>query len=205
MAAVNAQVALDTARTLLNDDAGTLFTNTVLMPKLIQAFRQMVASLRINAADLMIRSADSNLAANAATLTFADINEPIKLWEKAQGSGDDTYSPMTEYDPLPNVLPTTTIKYWQWDGTNINFIAATATRTVRTRYWRVLTEPVDGTSSLVFINAEYYLAPMTAAIMAGVLGEEEQMTTLAAQAVTTFKMVIDANRGRQAPPDSSRP
>jgi hypothetical protein len=205
LAAVLAQVALDTARTLLNDDAGTLFTNAVLMPKLIQAFRQMVASLRINAADLIITTANSNLAASTASLTFSDINEPIKLWEKAQGSTDDTYLPMTEYDPLPNDVPAATIKYWQWDGTQINFIAATATRTVRTRYWRVLTEPVDGTSSLLFINAEYYLAPMTAAIMAGTLGEDEQMTTLAAQAVTTFKMIVDANRGRQAPPDSSRP
>ena len=205
MAAVLAEVALNTARTLLNDDTGTLFTDDVLMPKLVQSFRQMVASLRINAADILITTAVNNLAANIASLTFSDINEPIKLWEKAQGSGDDTYLPMTEYDPLPNDVPSTTIRYWQWDGTQINFIAATATRTVRSRYWKVLPEPTSGTSSLLFINAEYYLAPMTAAIMAGVLGEDEQMTALAAQAAATFKSIIDANRGRMAPPESSRP
>lgn len=205
MPAVQAQVALDTARTLLNDDSGNLFSNTVLMPKLIQAFRQMQADLRINAASIMISTNVQNIALGTPLITIADINEPIKLWEKAQGAGDDTYSPMTEYDPLPNDVGAATLRYWDWDGTQINFIPCTVSRTVKTRYWRTLTEPIDGTSSLIFINAEYYLAPMTAAIMVGTLGEDEQMTALAAQAVTSLKMIIDANRGRQAPPDSTRP
>ena len=46
---------------------------------------------------------------------------------------------------------------------------------------------------------------MMAAIMVGSLGEEDQMNILIAEADTCFKMVIDANRGRQAPPLSSRP
>lgn len=205
MAAVTAQVALDTARTLLNDDLGTLFTNAVLMPKLVQAFRQMEASLRINAADLMFRTNVQNIAASTPSLVIADINEPVVLWEKDQAAPVSSYVKMTEYDPLPNEVAAATLRYWYWDGTQINFIASSATRTVKTQYWRVLIEPVDGTSSLIFINAEYYLAPMTAAIMAGTLGEAEQMQVLAAQAVTTMKMIIDANRGRMAPPDSVRP
>lgn len=205
MAAVTAQVAFDNARTLLNDDAGVIFTNAVLLPKLLQAWRQLVTDLRITAADLLITNIVSNLAINIPTLVITDINEPIMLWEKAQGAGDDTYVKMTEYDPLPNALAATTLKYWYWDGTQINFIASSATRTVKTRYWRVLAEPTGAGSSLLFINAEYYLGPMIAAIQAGTLGEEDQMTTLAAQATTTLKMIVDANRGRNAPPDSSRP
>ncbi len=205
MAAVTASVALDTARTLLNDDAGSIFTDAVLMPKLQEAFRQMEAALRINAQSIMIRSVVNTVNAATATLSISDINEPIKLWEKATAATDDLYTPMTEYDPLPNDVAAATLRYWQWDGTNINFIAASTNRSVKTRYWRTLTEPTVAGSSLILINAEYYLGPMTAAIMAGTLGEEDQMTTLAALAVTTMKSVIDANSGRAAPPDSSRP
>lgn len=205
MAAVTALVALTTARTLLNDDAGGLFTDVLLLPKLIQAFRMMVAWLRINAADVMIGDVASNLAINATSLTISDINEPIKMWEKAQGAGNDTYLPMTEYDPLPNKLGATTLRYWQWDGSKMNFIPCSASRTVRTTYWKVLTEPSAAGSSLQLINAEYYIAPMTASIMALSLGEAEQAGIFQANANDCFKMIIDANRGRQAPPNSTRP
>ena len=205
MAAVNASVALATARTLLNDDAGSFYTDAVLLPKLVQAFRQMEANLRINAADIMFNIDVRNIPANTVNFTITDINEPVILWEKATTDTDANYVKMTEYDPLPNDVQAATLRYWQWDGTNINFISASADRTVKTKYWRVLPEPSSAASSLILINAEYYLAPMTAAIMAGSLGEDEQMTTLAAVAGVAFKMVIDANRGRQAPPGSSRP
>lgn len=205
MAAVTASVALTTARTLLNDDAGSMFTDAVLIPKLQEAFRQMVASLRVNAQSIMIRNDVQTINAGIAVLSITDINEPIKLWEKATAATNDLYLPMTEFDPLPNDIAAATLRYWQWDGTNVNFIPSSANRSVKTRYWRVLTEPTAAGSSLILINAEYYLGPMTAAIMAGSLGEDEQMTTLAALAVTTMKSVIDANSGRMAPPDSSRP
>lgn len=205
MAAVTASVVFTTARTLLNDDAGTLFTDAVLLPKLVQAYRQMMADLRINAQDLLITTGFSTVAAGTALLTFSDINEPIILWEKLSSDGVDKFVKMTEYDPLPNALSSTTLKYWQWDGAQMNFIAATTNRTVKAQYWRVIPEPTSGASSLYFINAEYYLAPVTAGIMAGVLGEAEQMETLIAQGVTTLKMIVDANRGRQVPPGSSRP
>ncbi len=145
------------------------------------------------------------IAANTANFTITDINEPVMLWEKTVGAPDSSYDKMTEYDPLPNLVAAATLRYWQWDGTSINFIAATANRTVKTRYWRVLPEPTGAGSSLIFINAEYYLGPMTAAIMVGSLGEEEQMNILASEANTCFKMIIDANRGRQTPPMTARP
>lgn len=165
----------------------------------------MVSWLRINAADLMIGDVATNLAINTASLTLADLNEPIKLWEKVQGAGNDTYIPMTEYDPLPNKLPATTIRYWAWNGIQINFIPATVARTVRSTYWKVLVEPTVAGSSLGLINAEYYIAPMTASIMALSLGEAEQAGVFQASANDCFKMILDANRGRQAPPNSTRP
>jgi hypothetical protein len=205
LAAVTAEVALVTARTLLNDDAGLFYPDAVLIPKLQQAWRQMVSTLRITAADLLITTAATNVNSGVANITFTDINEPITLWEKVQGQPDSTYVKMTEYNPLPNFAAGATLGVWQWDGAQINFIAATGNQTVKTKYWRVLPEPTSGTSSLIFINAEYYLGPMIAGIMAGVLGEADQLETLSTGAISTLQQIINANRGRQTPPGSVRP
>lgn len=205
MAALTAAAVFATARTLLNDDANTLFTDAVLLPKLVEAQRQLYATLRINAADIVQTTTFTTITAGVATWTISDINEPIMLWEKAVADPVTEFVKMTEYDPLPNDVSAATLRYWQWDGATLNFIAASANRSVKSKYWRVLPIATSASSSLYLINAEYYLAPMTAAIMVGTLGEDEQMTTLAAQAVTTMKSVIDANRGRMAPPDSTRP
>lgn len=154
----------------------------------------------------MFQTTSADLAIGVTSYpAIANIIEPIALWEKAQGGADSTYIKMTEFDPLPNRAQAATLKYWDWDGTNINLLGSTATRHVKVEYWAMLVEPVDGTSSLQFINAEYYLGPRTAAIMAGVLGEEAMLTALTAQADDSLNNIIQANRGRQAPPGSTRP
>lgn len=206
MAVATAQVAFDTARTLLNDDAGTIFTNTVLLPKLVQAFRELENALRINDASIMFKSTSATIAIGITVYpAITDIIEPITLWEKAVAAADSTYVPMTEFDPLPITASSTTLRYWEWDGTNINFIASTVARVVKVRYWRSLTEPTSGASSLIFIGAENYLAPRTAALMAGSLGEEKVFAAMTQVAKENLDKIVNANRGRQSPPGSTRP
>lgn len=205
MAAVNASVAFATARALLNDISNTFFTDTVLLPYLVQSFRELEVELRVNNASIMRATTVVTVAISATTMVSlpTDINEPIKLWEKATGGTNATYSPMTEYDPLPNAVGSTTLRYWNWDGTNINFIASSVARSVRMEYWRVLTEPTAAGSSLVFINAEDYIAPRTAALAAGALGEEKITLYLTQVAKDALDKVIAANRGRS--PSATKP
>lgn len=204
--AVQASVALTTARTLLNDDGGSLWTDVVLLPKLVQAFRELEARLRISAASIMRVSTSATVSAGGLVYpTIADINEPIRLWEKAVGDPDSNYGQMTEYDPLPITPQTALLNYWQWDGTNLNLLGATADRVVRVLYWRNLTEPTVNTSSLIFIDAELYLAPRTAALAAGSVGEADKFTAMSSVADGNLTLVIQANRGRQAPPATARP
>lgn len=206
MAAVTAQVAFDNARTLLNDDAGVTFTNAVLLPKLVEAFRELLVNLRLNASSIMIEQTNANLAIGIVTYpAISNIIEPIMLWEKAQAGADSTYIKMTEFDPLPNRAQTTTLKYWDWNGIDIKFVGSTVTRTVKVQYWGELTEPTSSSSSLLFIDAQYYLGPRTAAIMAGSLGEAEMMDALTALANKSLDGITQANRGRVAPPGSTRP
>lgn len=198
--AVTALVALTTARTLLNDDAASLWTDVALIPKLQQAFRELEAKLRINAASIMRKTVVNNVSAHGTTYTaLTDIIEPIRLWEKAVGDPDTSYVQMTEQDPLANNVEATTLIYWQWDGALINFIGASANRTVKLTYWRTLAEPAASSDSLFFINAELYLAPRTAALAAGSVGEKDKFEAMTAVAEGNIELVIQANRGRQAP------
>lgn len=207
MPAVTAGVAFTTARTLLNDDLATLWTDVVLLPKLVQAFRELEAKLRISAASIMRAYTDADVPISSTPSVYTaitDIKEPIRLWEKAPSDPDSAYVQMTEYDPLPVTLfPVgTTIQYWQWDGTNINLMGCSADRHIKVMYWRSLAEPTGNSSSLVFTDAEIFLAPRTAALAAGSVGETDVYAAMSGVASEALGLVIQANRGRQAPPDA---
>lgn len=209
MAAVQASVVFATTRTLLNDDLVTLWTDVVLLPKLVQAYRELESKLRISAASIMRVQTDADVPISASPSTYAaisDIKEPIRLWEKAPADPDSAYVLMTEYDPLPvTQYPVTSIlQYWQWDGTNINLMGCSADRHVKVMYWRSLPEPTGNTSSMVFTDAEIYLAPRTAALAAGSVGESAVYEAMSAVASEALSLVIQANRGRQAPPDATK-
>lgn len=209
MPAVTAEVAFNTARTLLNDDAGQFYTDDVLLPKLVEAFRMLEVKLRVT--DGSIMKDDLTVNVNIGIIVFptlpSNIIEPIMLWEKLSGSPDTLFIKMTEYDRLPFVAVGPMLNCWQWDGTNINFVpaGASAIQSVKLLFWGSLAEPIGPTSSLVFINAEYYLGPMTAAIMAGSIGEAEIMASCTDIANGSLDGIIKANRGRMMPPDSPRP
>jgi len=205
--AVLVSTVFATARTLLNDDAAVTFTDAVLLPKLVEAFRELQAKLILSAAPMMRSEATQNIAANVITLVIpVDLVAPIRLWEKAQGSGNNTYIPMTEQDPLPNLAPSTSaLIYWQWYQQAINLIGCTLTRTVKIQYWRSLTEPTGSGSDLIFNRGELFLAPRTAALMAGVVGESEAMDKWSMIADANLNDIILANRGRIPPPTTDRP
>lgn len=205
--AVLASTVFDTARTLLNDDGNSVFTDTVLLPKLVEAFRELQAKLILSAAPMMRSEAAQNIAANVTTLVIpADLVAPIRLWEKAQAGAANTYIPMTEQDPLPNLLPDgVSLKYWQWYQQAINLIGTTVTRTVKIQYWRSLTEPTGAGSDLIFNRGELFLAPRTAGLAAGAVGEDASMEKWSAIGDASLNDVILANRGRIPPPTTDRP
>lgn len=195
-----AQVALDTARTLLNDSAGTIWDNTALLPKLVEAFRELQDKIKFSEGSIM-RSVSSGIsvAANAVTLNLpSNIIEPIKLWSKGSSDADSLYIQMTESDPLPILANGTGLDYWQWDGVNINFLSSTVAKKVRLQFWGSLTEPTGSGSSLVFINAEDYIAPRTAALACLSIGELEKAQALDPIAQDNLKNILESNRSNIA-------
>lgn len=206
---VQASVVLATARTLLNDDAATNWTDAALFPKLQQAHKELQIKLRRAAAPVM-KSRYTEVIAAAGTVFASpptDLVAPIQLWETNSGGAANTYALMTEADPLPNFVPTTTMIWWAWVEEVVTFIGSTSARQILMIYWRSLALPALNTDLIGFINGELYLAPRTAAIAAGSVGQAAEMGALAQLADGSLTEVILSNRGRapQTPGASIKP
>jgi len=207
MAAKTAQTALDTARTLLNDDAAVTWTNAVLLPKMNEAFRELQQKLTLSDASLMQTTSVSTVNAGTSSLVIASIKEPIRLWEKFTADPNDSYAIMTERYILPNRASGVEerLREWQWDGVQLNFISAITNRSVKVFYWQEFADLASGASSLQFIDAELYLAPRTAALMASIVGEEGRPKEWNDLAMSNLQQIILANRGRVEPRESPKP
>lgn len=207
---VQASVVLGTARTMLNDDAATNWTDASLMPKLQHAHRELQIKLRRAAAPVMKTTYLETIPAGATQFSTppADVVAPITLWEGPSPIVNaSNYQLMTEADPLPNLAQQASLVWWAWVLEVVNFLGATTTRSVKMLYWRALPIPAATTDLIGFINGELYLAPRTAAIAAGSVGEADRFTALSALADGSLGEVILSNRGRapQAAGQSVKP
>lgn len=207
---VQASVVLGTARTLLNDDAATNWTDASLMPKLQHAHRELQIKLRRAAAPLMKNTYVESISAGATNFSTppADLVAPISLWEASSPlASAAAYQLMTEGDPLPNLAQQTSLIWWAWIEEVVTFLGSTTARVVKMLYWRALPIPQVNTDLIGFINGELYLAPRTAALASGSVGEPEKYGILSGVADTSLSEVILSNRGRapQAAGTSSKP
>jgi hypothetical protein len=209
---VQASVVLATARTFLNDDAATNWTDASLFPKFQQAHNELQIKLRRAAAPVMKNYYTEQVAAGAVGFATppSDLVAPIQLWETVNNGAISTYALMTECDPLPNIIPPgPAIVYWAWVEELVTFAvpATTAIRQVLMRYWRAIPIPTTNTQLIGFINGELYLAPRTAALAAGSVGQANEYGVLTGIAEASLTEVILSNRGRapQAPGTSTKP
>jgi hypothetical protein len=194
---------------MLNDDAQTNWTDAAMFPKLQQAHKELQIKLRRAAAPLMKTSYSEVIGISDTGFASppADLVAPIQLWEKASGDPVTLYQLMTEADPLPNAVAQATMIWWAWQEEVVTFIGSTAARQVLMSYWRALPLPQVNTDLIGFIKGELYLAPRTAAICAGSVGQSAEMSALAALADSSLSEVILSNRGRapQVQGSSSKP
>jgi hypothetical protein len=165
--------------------------------------------LRQAAAPIMKNIYTATVAAGGVALPAqpADIIAPIQIWEKPSGQPVTAFQLMTEADPLPNVLPIATLTWWGWVEEVVTFIGSTNSVDIRMTYWRQIPIPTTNAQLVGFIDAELYLAPMTASIAYGSTGDAASMQSLAAIATASLGKVILANRGRapQAAVSSNKP
>ena len=102
-----AEDALNLARALMNDTAGNVFTDTLLMPLLNSAYRGLQRELAENGVSVMAEQQDIELDVDGTTgVTNTEISDvsspqlptdclmPHLLWERATATTADVFVPM---------------------------------------------------------------------------------------------------------------
>ena len=177
-----AEDALALARALVNDSAGVVFTDTLLMPFLNSAYRGLQRELAENGVSVLAEQQDLALDADPATgITPIEISDtsspqlptdclcPHMLWERATANTGDVFVPMEKFTSggaMLNLQPSTYLRLWEWREDKINLIGATQSITVRIRYEKVLPLLTLGTDPIQIRSATDPLAFATAALAA---------------------------------------
>jgi hypothetical protein len=174
-------------RALLNDSAGNLFTDGLLMPYVNSAYRKVQRGLaNVGAGSFIVDNAtlvvpavaqvDPSVQIVISDATAppnqlpTDLLVPLKLWERpaVAGSTDDfrEMADLTWHGGLPSRPQGTTLDVWEWRADGIYFLGATQNTQVRIRYQKAFPDLVDATSSVLIRNAQEALAYLTAAMAA---------------------------------------
>jgi len=177
-----AEDALTLVRSLLNDSAGAVFTDTLLMPFLNSAYRGLQRELAENSVSVLAEQQDIDLELNSpGCVTNTEISDvsslqlptdclmPHMLWERATANTTDVFVPMEKFTSgggMLNLQPTTYLRLWEWREDKVNLIGATQAITVRMRYEKVLPELTLGTDPVQIRSSTDPLAFATAPLAA---------------------------------------
>ncbi len=176
-------------RSLLNDAAGNLFTDAVLIPYANSAYRKVQRALA-NIQSASFLSDDVLLVVPAVTATDPSLQVsikdatappnqlppnllvPLKLWERPNGSSDDfvEMTDLTDHGGLPSQPQGANLQYWEWRADGLYFLGATQDTQIRLRYEMAYPAFVDGTSAVLVRDAIEPIAFFTAALAAGARG-----------------------------------
>jgi hypothetical protein len=176
-------------RSLLNDAAGNLFTDAVLLPYANAAYHKVQRALgNVQSASFLnddvllvvsaVSGADPSMQVSVTDATAppnqlpTDLLAPLKLWERPNGSCDDfvEMTDLTNHGGLPSQPQGLTLIYWEWRTEGIYFIGATQDTQIRLRYQKTNPDFVDSTSPVLIRNAQEAIAYFTAAMASAARG-----------------------------------
>src|SRR5579883_1187547 len=146
-------------RSLLNDAAGNLFTDALLV---VTAVAQPDASLQVCISD----------ATAPPNQLPTDLLVPLKLWERPNLSTQefDEMIDLTRHGGLPSRMQDVTLSVWEWRADGLWFLGATQDTQIRLRYLKAYPDFTDSTSPVLVRNAQEALAYATAALAAWARG-----------------------------------
>lgn len=196
-----AEDVLTLARSLLNDAAGAVFSDAVLLPFLNSAYRALQRELAEEGVSVLVSQQDLDLPlTNGVTVTElsdvsspqlpTDLLAPHQLWEQAAGSSD-LFIPMEKITSgLPNFQPSTYLRMWEWREDTIQLIGATQEITVRVRYEKSLPALVQGTDPVQIRSSIDPLAYSVAALAARSRGAQAlSMDMMGAAQMSTNNLI----------------
>lgn len=222
-----AEDALNLARALVNDSAGAVFTDTLLMPLLNSAYRGLQRELAENGVSVMAEQQDVELDVNNTSgVTNTEISDvsapqlptdclmPHMLWERAATNTTDVFARMEKFTSgggMLNLQPSTYLRMWEWREDKINLIGATQAITVRVRYEKLLPQLTLGTDPVQIRSATDPLGFATAALAARSRGARALAQDLLGTAQMATEQLIERyvrpeqTKGRRRMPYSYHP
>lgn len=212
------------ARSLLNDAAGNLFTDTLLLPYLNSAYRKVqraignaggggfiqddallvVTAVPAQDASLQVSISDSTAPPNQLP---TDLLVPLKVWERPNLSTQefDEMVDLTLHGGLPSRVQDVVLSVWEWRADGLWFVGATQDTQIRLRYLKAYPDFTDATSPVLVRNAQEALAYATAALAGWSRGSPlaEKWDDAAADAIED--LVVAAIRREQQSARRRRP
>ena len=198
-----AEDAFNLARALLNDAAGSVFTDTLLLPFLNSAYRGLQRELAEAGVSVLVEQQDIEMDLDPSTgvtsTVLSDVSSPQlptdcmvphMLWERATANTTDVFVPMEKFTSggsMLNLQPSSYLRLWEWREDQVNLIGATQSITVRVRYEKALPEITEGTDPIQIRAATDPLAFATAALA----GRSRGQRALAQDLLGTAQMAIE--------------
>jgi len=211
-------------RSLLNDAAGNLFTDAVLLPYLNSGYRKVqraignaggggfiqddallvVAAVAGQDASLQVALSDATAPPNQLP---TDLLVPLKIWERPNLSTQefDEMVDLTLHGGLPSRVQDVVLSVWEWRADGLWFVGATQDTQIRLRYLKAYPDFTDATSPVLVRNAQEALAYATAALAGWARGSPlaEKWDDAAADAIED--LVVAAVRREQQTARRRRP
>lgn len=176
-------------RSLLNDAAGNLFTDAVLLPYANSAYRKVQRALaNVNSGTMLsddvllvvpaVAQTDASLQVSITDATAppnqlpTDLLVPLKLWERLNLSCDDfvEMTDLTGHGGLPSQTQGECLDIWEWRTDGLYFLGATNDTQIRLRYQKAFPDLTDSTSPVLIRNAQEAIAYFTAAMASAARG-----------------------------------
>lgn len=178
-----ASQVLESARTHLNDEYGSLWTDQKLMPKLQEAHRELQSTLFL-AGIPVINDVSSVITVPANTVDGVNVDmsavtgypnnliRPIWMKERTVGQQNQDFIDMIEVDFIPSISKDTRLVYWAWIGQTIMLLGATNDVQVLLRYRGSIKIPAKVTDDCVVLFSETFLSYRTAALAIASTGQD---------------------------------
>lgn len=161
------------ARALLNDVGAAVFTDAVLAPFGLIAYRDLQLHMMHNNIPIE-KKIDTLTTINAGVLLYpnpSDMVEPLTLFERTPGT-TDTFIEMIQRDWEPQLQQTDHLRFWCWREEKITLLGSTAAREVKLEYIKGLTAVAFNTPATVIPvqQCDAYMGPRIAELASMYIG-----------------------------------
>jgi hypothetical protein len=186
------------AQSILNDKAGDYWTFDLLLPFLQLAFADLTSELELNEAPITRETTVIlTIPANTQVIAFGtmpslpeEFNLPLSLEERLAGQDNTDWLPMNEVQDVPDDIPTELLRYWWYDGEQINFLGSTVDEDIKLKFQANLHVPTTQDEYISVRGISNYLSAQTAFYASASIGNDYTMKVAQSYASTYLERFI---------------